>query len=154
MAKSHMKRVINNNQGFTLLEFLLVLSIIGIMTIIVMPIGQKWIYTTAEEDAINSIITTVYALQSYSMANQAYTRLSFRKEGSRTMYIAATTDGQEFSRKLLPEGMTVASSGNIKSIDFHANGDIVNFGTIIIIRKSSRTKITFQFQRGRVIISE
>lgn len=144
----------NNESGFTLIESLLVLSIVTIMTAIIIPVGERWIQTTAEEDAITSIVATIYGLQSYSMANMVYTKLSFRKAGSRTMYVAEATDGKDFSRKLLPEGMSVSSSSKLKAIEFHGNGDVFNFGTLTIVGKSGRTKITFQFQRGRMIISE
>lgn len=143
-----------NEKGFTLIELILVLSVVVIMTAIIMPVGGKWVRTTTEEDAIESIVATVYSIQSYAMAHRVYTRLSFIDTGSRTAYVAAAPGRIELSRKLLPEGMYVSDSSGLKEIEFHANGDIMKFGALTIVGKTGKTKITFQFQRGRMIISE
>lgn len=143
-----------NEKGFTLIELLLVLSVVVIMTAIIIPVGGKWVRTTTEEDAIASLVATVYSIQSYAMAHGVYTKLSFIETDSRTMYIASAPGKVEFSRKFLPEGMYIEDSSGLKEIEFHANGDIIKFGSLIIVGKSENTKITFQFQRGRMIISE
>lgn len=140
--------------GFTILELLLVLSIIVIMTAIIIPVGDKWIQTTEEEDAIQSVIVTLHSLQSYAMAHGVYTKLNFQSAGSRTMYVASVPGKFEFFRKLLPEGLNIASSSNLKAVEFHADGDIIDSGRLTLVGKSGRTNIVFQFQRGRMIISE
>lgn len=70
------------------------------------------------------------------------------------MYVAAVPGKKELSRKLLPEGMHVSSSSALKTVEFHGNGNIVYSGVLTIVGKTGRTAITFQFQRGRMIISE
>ena len=144
----------NKESGFTMIELILVLSIVTIMSAIIIPVGEKLIRTTEEEDALQSLIITIHSLQSYAMANNAYTQLRFIKNGSRTEYIAASRGKEEFSRKLLPEGMYVLSSSNLKVVEFHGNGNIINFGTLVLSTKKDLIRITFQFQRGRMIISE
>lgn len=144
----------DREKGFTMIELILVLSIVTIMSAIIIPIGDKWIRTTAEEDAITSLIVTIHSLQSYAMANKVYTRLSFRSEGSRTQYIAAAPGKVELSRKLLPEGMYVLGSSKLKVVEFHSTGNIINSGTLTLGSKLGITTFTFQFERGRMIISE
>ena len=149
-----MKNKDNKEAGFTMIELILVLSIVTIMSAIIIPVGEKWIRTTEEEDALRSLIVTIHSLQSYAMANNAFTQLRFRKVDSRTEYIAARRGQEEFSRKLLPKGMYVLSSSNLKVVEFHGNGNIINFGTLVLSTKTDLIRITFQFQRGRMIISE
>lgn len=144
----------NHEKGFTLLELILVLAVVAIVSAVIIPVGEKWIRTTAEEDAIQSLVVTIHSLQSYAIANEAYTRLSFRKPDSRTMYVAAAPGKEEFSRKYLPEGMHVASYSFLKEIEFHPSGDIFNFGTLKLVTNTGEVTITFQFQRGRMMISE
>lgn len=149
-----MKNKDMKESGFTLVELILVLSIVAIMSAIIIPVGEKLIRTTEEEDALRSLMITIHSMQSYAMANKAYTQLRFRKVGSRTEYIASIRGKEEFSRKQLPEGMYVLSSSNLKVIEFHGNGNIINFGTLVLGTKKDLIRITFQFQRGRMIISE
>ena len=69
----------SGESGFTLIELVFVLSIAIILSAVIIPVGSKWIRTTAEEDAFKSIVVTIQSLQSYSMAHSAYTRLRFTK---------------------------------------------------------------------------
>ena len=140
--------------GFTLIELVFVLSITIILTAVIIPVGEKWIRTTAEDDAFKSIIVTIQSLQSYSMANHVYTRLRFTKPADQTMYIAEAPGRTEFSRKLLPEGMHVASLSNLKAVEFHANGDIITFGRLTFLTNDGSRTIVFQMQKGRMTISE
>ena len=50
--------------------------------------------------------------------------------------------------------MYVLSSSNLKSVEFNGNGNIINFGALVLGTKTGIVRFTFQFQRGRVIISE
>ena len=140
--------------GFTLIELVFVLSIALILSAVIIPVGEKWIRTKAEEDALKSIIVTIQSLQSYSMANNVYTRLRFTKPGTQTIYVAEAPGKIEFSRKLLPEGMHISSLSNMKAVEFHANGDIINFGRLTFLSNQGSRTIVFQMQRGRMTISE
>ena len=57
------------------------------MTAIILPIGDKWIQTASEEDALQAFIATVHNLQAYSMANYVGTSLEFKDSG--TEYITS-----------------------------------------------------------------
>lgn len=142
----------NKESGFTFLELLLVLAVLSTMTAIIIPVGDKWIRTDAEEDALHSFLAAIYSLQSYSLANEVLTQMTFRDSG--TMYISSASGKGTFARNVFPPGMRVASSSPMKSVEFKPNGDIVNSGTLTIQSKAGVKQIRFQFQRGRMIISE
>lgn len=142
--------------GFTFLEMILILVVLSIVTAIILPIGDKWIQTASEEDALQSFISTVYNLQAYSMANYVGTSLEFKDSGTEyiTSYLKKGEGRIEIARNLFPEGMRLLSSSQLKAVEFHANGDIVRSGTIALVTSSGLIEIRFQFQRGRMIIYE
>lgn len=131
-----------------------VLSIAILLTVMMMPFGFKWIQAKTEEDAIDSIVATIYSLQSYSIAHNEYTRLRFKTTGEITSYIAERPGRETFSIRELPEGMCIAESSAMKAVGFTGNGNIEKSGVLTIITQTKRTTIAFQFQRGRMIIRE
>ncbi|WP_160117612.1 competence type IV pilus minor pilin ComGD [Filibacter tadaridae] len=150
MEKLMGQAVANKSSGFTFLELLLVLSVVSIMTVIIIPLGDKWIRTTTEEAALQSLIASIHNLQAYSIANNVRTRLQFTNSG--TTYITSVQGGSEFARTTFPKGMKYISSSSIKYVDFYSNGDIAKFGVLAIGTSSGTINITFQFQRGRMIL--
>jgi competence protein ComGD len=142
--------------GFTFLEMILVLVVLSIVTAIILPIGDKWIQTASDEDALQAFIATVHNLQAHSMANYVGTSLEFKDSGTEyiTSYLKKGGGRIEIARNLFPEGMRLVSSSQLKTVEFHANGDIVRSGTIALVTSSGLIEIRFQFQRGRMIIYE
>lgn len=143
-----------SEKGFTFLELLLVLSVVSILTAIVMPIGNKWAQATSEEEAIQLLTSTIYSMQSYAIAHKETTRVHFKRIDNQTKYIADRVGKGIISETYLPESMRVSSSSSLKEIIFAANGDIVNFGTLTFLTNTGTISIKFQFQHGRMIISE
>ncbi len=142
--------------GFTFLEMILVLAVLSIMTAIILPIGDKWIQTESEEDALQAFMATVYNLQAYSMANYVATGLEFRDSGTEyiTSYYWTGKGKLKLHRNVFPKGMRLASSSQLKAIEFDGNGDILKSGTMAFLTSSGIIEIRFQFQRGRMIIYE
>ncbi|WP_342505183.1 type II secretion system protein [Sporosarcina sp. FSL K6-2383] len=138
--------------GFTFLEMILVLSIVSLITFVILPIGDKWIRNASEEDALQAFVAAIHNLQAYSMANNVATRLDFKNSG--TMYITLVPGKSEFARMTFPVGMKLSDSSRMKEVSFHANGNIMNSGTLVLETSSGLTEIRFQFQRGRMIIYE
>lgn len=143
-----------DEQGFTLIEMAFVLSIALILTVIMVPFGFKWIQSTSEKEAIDAIIAEIYSLQSYSMANQEYTKLSFQTSDGKTSYISAVPGKEVFAKKELPEGVRLSSTSTLKSVEFSGDGNIIHSGVLMMVSSSKRIAITFQFHRGRMIIRE
>lgn len=138
--------------GFTFLELLMVVTVIVILTAVILPFGDKWIRTESEKDAIQAFIASIQNIQAYSMANQVVTRMEFQHSG--TEYFTSVIGKPEFSRTRFPEGMRLASSSQLKSVEFHANGNIIHSGTLTFLTSTGLTDIRLQFQRGRMIIYE
>ena len=142
--------------GFTFLEMILVLAVLSIMTAIILPIGDKWIQTESEDDALQVFMATVYNLQAYSMANYVATGLEFKDSGTEyiTSYLLKGEGRIEIARNVLPKGMRLSATSQLKAIEFHGNGDILKSGTMAFLTSSGLIEIRFQFQRGRMIIYE
>lgn len=142
--------------GFTFLEMILVLAVLSIMTAIILPIGDKWMQAESEDNALQAFMSTVYSLQAYSMANYAATGLEFRDSGTEytSFYLLSKEGKVEVAQNVFPKGMRLASSSQLKSINFDGNGDILKSGTMAFLTSSGIIEIRFQFQRGRMIIHE
>jgi competence protein ComGD len=145
-----------NESGFTFLEMILVLAVLSIMTAIILPIGDKWIQAESEDDALQAFVATVYNLQAYSMANYMATGLQFKDSGTEyiTSYLLSGKGRVEIARCVLPKGMRLSASSQLKVIEFDGNGDIKKSGTMAFLTSSGRIEIRFQFQRGRMLIYE
>lgn len=143
-----------DERGFTLIEMTFVLSVVITLTVMMLPLGFKWMQSVSEKEAIDALIAEIYSLQSFSMAHKEYTRLSFQKFGEKSYYIAATPGKEEFARRELPEGMHISGTSSLKTVEFDSSGDIIHSGVLTIVSQTKRTAITFQFLRGRMIIRE
>ena len=103
----------NKEGGFTFLEMILVLSIVTLITVIILPIGDKWIRTSSEEDGLQAFVAAIHNLQAYSMANHVATRLDFKNSG--TMYITLVPGKTEFARTTFPAGMKLVGFKSYES---------------------------------------
>lgn len=146
--------LVNNERGFTLVEMIFVLSIVFTLTIMMIPFGSKWMQEKTEEAAIDLFVATVYNLQSYSIAHDNYTRLHFIEKDGQTYYVAEVPGEQVLGEYKLPDGMGLSSSNRLRTVEFHGDGNIVQSGVLTLVTQTRRFAITFQFQRGRMIIRE
>ena len=143
---------VTKESGFTFLEMILVLAVLSILTAIILPIGDRWIRVTSEEDALQLFIASVQDMQSYSMANSVVTKLEFKHSGSE--YSTSELTGKVIARHVFPTGMYFTNSSTLSKVEFHANGDIIKSGTLAFSTSSGQIEIRIQFQRGRMIIYE
>ncbi|MHA6259503.1 hypothetical protein ACXYMX_06245 [Sporosarcina sp. CAU 1771] len=136
--------------GYTLIEMMLVLSVLFTLTALIIPLGNTWVQTTAEEDAFKAIVAEIQSLQSYSLANNVFTKMEFVEQG--THYISSAPGRKVFSKTAMPKGMAVPYWSGLKSVEFQPDGDIRILGVLSIETNSRTFQIRFQFQRGRMII--
>ncbi|WJY28457.1 MULTISPECIES: competence type IV pilus minor pilin ComGD [Sporosarcina] len=136
--------------GMTFLELLLVLMVVGVLTLLIIPVGKGWSSGQTEQDGIEAFKAAVHHMQSYSMAHKARTSMTFSGDGS--VYTIVYSDRPETRPASFPTSITLDDSSSFRSIVFQANGDMQKTGTLYLKTDSGGKKIKFQFQRGRMII--
>ncbi|MDN4609026.1 competence type IV pilus minor pilin ComGD [Sporosarcina highlanderae] len=142
---------VDKQSGYTFLELLLVLSVVIILTIVIIPIGDRWIQKQSEEEALQTLIATIHHAQAYAIAHEAFTSIQFRNSGG--AYSLYTPDSVRYSTIDFPEGMRWIANGNrIRAVEFHQNGHIINPGTLIIRTSTGDKRLTLQLQHGRILV--
>lgn len=141
-----------NENGFTFLEMLLVLSVVAVLTAVILPIGDRWITKQSEEEAMYTFIATIHHAQAYAMANETYTAIRFRNSGR--SYSLFAPSSVTYLTVDFPGDMHWVSSSNLNTIEFHPNGGIAKSGTIILRSSLGDKKLTLQLQHGRVLVYE
>ncbi|WP_438310733.1 competence type IV pilus minor pilin ComGD [Sporosarcina sp. FA9] len=142
----------NRESGFTFLELILVLAIMSILTVIIIPLGDKWIQKKTEADAIQSLILEIQSVQSYAIANNSYTWLSFNNGGKE--YISFASPKHRLSEKTFPDGINMLIDSSLGTIGFTGSGRISKLGTVTLKTPSGLVQLRFQFEHGRVIVGE
>ncbi|MCM3743344.1 type II secretion system GspH family protein [Sporosarcina luteola] len=139
-----------DENGFTFLEMLLVLSVVAILTAVILPIGDRWITRQSEEEALYAFIATIHHAQAFAMANETYTAIKFRNSGSSYSLYAPST--VTYSTIDFPDGMRWVSGNRISAIEFHPKGHIINPGTVVLRTSTGDKRLTLQLQHGRVLV--
>ncbi|WP_432355260.1 prepilin-type N-terminal cleavage/methylation domain-containing protein [Sporosarcina sp. A2] len=142
----------SSEKGMTFLELLLVLTILGALTLIVVPVSHGWTTEQSERDAFEAFQATVQEMQAYSMAHQTTTWLSFSNNGS--TYHVKYWDTGELKETHFPPTIRYDSMSNLKFVSFQENGNMFKTGALIFQTSDGEKKITFQFQRGRMLVYE
>lgn len=133
----------------TILELLLVLAIMGVLTIIVIPVSSGWTTVQSERDALEAFKATVQRMQAHSMAHQCTTWLSFSNEGK--TYTVTYYDTNEKTIAHFPPTIKYDNTSTLRYVAFQGNGNMVDSGTMAFTTTSGTKKIKFQFQRGRML---
>lgn len=142
-----------NEQGFTFIELLLVLSIVAVMTFVILPFSDQRLVKASEEDALKTFTAAVHEAQLYAMAHYEGVRLYFLNDFKE--YLAETADRRILLSGQFPEGMKLAPSSPLKELYFEPSGWMKNNGRMTFqTKQSGNINISFQFERGRMIISE
>ena len=142
-------------KGFTFLELLLVLSIVAIVTIIIIPGGDKWVKKQSEKEALETFVATIHHAQAYAIAYEVSTAIKFKNSGAAYRLYTPNLESTKPIEVEFPNGMHVITiSNNMKGIEFTKAGNIVNSGTITLKTSAGVKLITLQLQHGRVLVRD
>ncbi len=150
---SRANRIINNPFGFTFIELVLVLGVVSLLTLIILPLGNRWFKEKIEKDNLNSFVSCVYNMQTYSMAHNVSSKLVFKNNG--TTYAASIASGFEIiCSGSFQQDMRLSNHSNMRVVEFLPNGNILKSGVMAFNLNTQILEIRFQLVRGRIIIYE
>ena len=136
----------NTQSGFTLIELMIVIAIIGILASVAIPQYQVYTQRTEATTAISSIRTVQLAVQEYYSVNGELPAL-FADLASTGINTAALTEIAAGTP--LISGVAVADATAAITITFDANatGDLAS-ATLIVTPTESNNVITFGIATG------
>lgn len=142
----------STEKGMTFLELLLVLTLLGALTAIIVPVSSGWTTVQSERDGLEAFKATIQKMQAYSIAHQTTTWLSFTNDGK--TYSVTYSDTNEKTKTNFPPTVKFDNTSTLRNISFQENGNMYKTGTMTFETSSGSKKIRFQFQRGRMLLYE
>lgn len=140
-----------NEKGFTLIESLLVLTILGIITTITLQIVLKTSEDEALDAFLNQLQLDVLTAQSYSIEKKQLVNIVFIVE--KNIYKIKDHDGKTIYIREGPENLIFSPNSNLKRISF-VSGKLRSFGTVNIRYGERRIELIVYIERGRTKVVE
>lgn len=135
-----------NEEGFTLLELLIVLTIISIVSLFVLPSMFKTVTNIKGQHYFERLQSDIFMIQNSVLKREVKAYIYFVNKN----YIISETN--KLTIKWNPEGlMNEYRPGNIM---FSTKGNIKNPSSFIFKNEHKRYKLTFPFGSGRGYIDE
>lgn len=155
--KQAVKTVFKKEDGFTMLELLLVLMIIAVMAMIIFPFTEKRLAEESEKEAIEQFMAAVYEAQLYAITNGVSVVVTFKNEGQEYRIEENTAAPVVIMSRKFPEGMHkikgTGAGGSLGYLVFIPSGIMSPTGWISFQTKTiGKVKITFQFELGRMLL--
>lgn len=141
-----------SEEGFTLIESVVVLFIAMTLSSMVLHYTYKFMAHHSEQDALDLFVASIYEMQAYSMGNYLFTHLYFTVRNGTTYYIVENANEEELIVQALPPSMTLDPNSRLRTVLFHPNGNILEFGSLTLATQRGKVRLAFQMQRGRVIV--
>jgi len=129
-----------SSRGFSLIEILTVLAIIGIMSLITVPLFMNYQRRNQVRSALREFTTTLRKARSEAIGQQSFMRVQVI--GGREYQVFQSRDGSvwatyslargktDFNRAWLPETMEFTDvTFDDKAVDFRSDGTVVEPGT-------------------------
>ena len=134
-----------DEKGFTIIELLLVLSIVMVVSSSVILLSSSRLEEMEEERFYKQLHMDIQRIQAISIGESKYTYLHFIN--NRTSYQAKSANVTLFEKEF-PKNMRLADESTIKTISFHPNGNLNNFGNLLFETERGEKRITIYIGRG------
>src|SRR5699024_2184960 len=144
--------MLGNKNGFTLMEVLLVLSIIVIMLLLVIPLNILLLDKEREKQFIKEFSSDILLMQAYSRTSLLETRLKFYQDENKYKIHIGT--GKPLVEKEIPEDWVFQIRGYNYEIQFSNSGAVNKLGNIVLKTKHHTYKFIFSLGKGRFRIEK
>lgn len=135
----------SDEKGFTIIEMLLVLSIVMVVSSSVILLSASKLEEMEEERFYKQLHLDIQRIQAISIGENKYTYIYFIN--NRRSYQARSANIILFEKEL-PRNMHLADESTIKTISFHPNGNLNNFGNLLFETERGEKRITLYIGRG------
>jgi competence protein ComGD len=139
---------VKKENGFTLVELLLSLSVVTVMVLLVVPISLSALQTAEEEQFFRTLESDVLYIQ--SMAHEDVT-FSIRFADDHYTIVRGSHGGT--IKRDYPRGLTMETYTN-QMLSFEQYGSVRNPRTIHIHTKKGSYRMVFPFGKGRYYIEK
>jgi competence protein ComGD len=143
-----------NEEGFTLIEVLIVLGCLTLMLAVVNTITYKMFETYEQKAFLNQLEKDIYYAQLYAIENRKYILIRFMTdENEYSAYSYSTSKHIITTRKA--ESIQFKKVGNV-TVTYIPSGNIQSPVTITLTDKKGKAiyRLVFQLGRGRFYISK
>ena len=129
------------NKGFTLVEMIVVLAIIGIILGVSLPFFSQFIASARLKTAVRDVVTTLSAARSYAITKRADCSVVFDLE--KEQYWIEILGSVLEKKNKTPEGIDLLDTTfSSHRVTFLPTGALIgSSGSITIIDKGGRTKL-------------
>ncbi|WP_404453415.1 competence type IV pilus minor pilin ComGD [Oceanobacillus kapialis] len=133
--------------GFTLIEMLVVLSMLSVMALIAFPLEFRVLKEQQEKQFLNTLASDVMNIQQRSTISTGMNRITFYEDS----YLVRS-EQSEIIRDY-PDGLTIDTRTN-RTINFNHNGNIKNPRTLFISGPIQHYRMVFPFGKGRFYLEK
>lgn len=140
-----------NKKGYTLIEMILVVAIIGILATVALPIYKKTVAHYRHTAALRMIVTDIRMIQQQSITENTSFSLTFNDSNYQLIR------GEQSELKELPEGNHIIGTDfEVNSLSFNPTGEPSKGSGYIIVGDSwgNKNYIFITAATGRVKISD
>ena len=146
------KNCFKNSRGFTLIEMLLVLTIIGIITSIVCHVTLSISEKRNIDQFFNQLIFDIQNMQALAIKEEEKIAINFNS--SNAYYAYYDLKDEKIITRTYPEGVKLNNYSNLKLLLITSNGNISKFGTLIFNTPYGERKLIVYIQEGRLRLVE
>lgn len=144
-----MSKKIREEEGFTLLEVMLVLALLSSSLILANSIAYR--QSVKLEEAQFFLLLEQDLLAAQAMALELHTPVVIRFFYAESKY-TMTAQLKTIKTVWFPKTVHYLSSSYLKTIEYTATGNVVNFGTCYFTTTSGKITLTMYIGKGRVFI--